>query len=145
MEVTQGCQEVPESVTPLRTPEPSPRYRRRRSHVRGTQAKVSSDEEPLVRPNNGRHVVPTCRGGIKKRCRWQSTKAGTLWVKPCVTVAASPGVLLAAGVLCGAPPTPIAGRISENRFFHLGTELDTDSSTEEIFTARRRPSRLVLV
>ena len=37
------------------------------------------------------------------------------------------------------------GVISENTFLHLGTESDTDSSTEEIFTARRRPSRLVLV
>ena len=57
--------------------------------------------------------------------------------EPCATVAASPGALRAAGVVS-------EGGVTANRF-SLGTEPDSDSSTEEFCMTRRRPSRLVLV
>ena len=59
--------------------------------------------------------------------------------EPCPTVAASPRALFAAGV-GGAHPTPLAGGVSANRFFHLGTESELESSTQEICMVRRRPS-----
>ena len=117
-------------VIPLRPSEPSRRYHRLRSHVRGTQADVSSDKKPPVRPNNGRHVVPriaerheevqvAVHQGRDTLLDDQSRDVANR--EPCATVAASPGALLAAGALHGAPPAPTAGGISENRFFHLVT------------------------
>ena len=53
----------------------------------------------------------------------------TDWNTECgATVPASPGALVAA-----------------NRFFHLATDSESESSAEEIHVPRRRPPRLVLV
>ena len=42
-------------------------------------------------------------------------------------------------------PASSGALIAANRFFHLATDSESESSTEEIHVPRRRPSRLVLV
>ena len=68
------------------------------------------------------------------------------------TQPATPVALRTAGVItdlnteCAAtmPASPVA-LVAANRFFHLATDSESDSSTEEVPMPRRRPSRLVLM
>ena len=101
------------------------------------------------RPNCGRDVLPKVEGigdvptfaeaGSVPRVPEHHEEAQVAvfgdeaHCEPSATVAASPRALCAAGV------------VLENRFFHLGTESDTDASTEEIVPVRRRSSRSALV
>ena len=68
------------------------------------------------------------------------------------TQPATPVALRTAGVItdrnseCAATvPVSPGALIAANRFFHLATDSESESSTEEIHVLRRRPSRLVLV
>ena len=63
------------------------------SQIRGTQAEVVSDDEPLIRPSNGRHVVPRMEHGSAdvRDLVVHEQPAG------CATVPASAGALRAAG------------------------------------------------
>ena len=74
--------------------------------VRNTQVEVSSDEEILVRPNNGRHVVPRTMGelslsvpavGGSQRSQRLVLTSGTVGESQ-NTTPASPRALIAAGL-----------------------------------------------
>ena len=135
-----------------------------------THIDVSSDEEPLVRPNMGRDVIARTEASgarnaeshIRSIVRADSTVVSDVTPGRDVllndrqtletTQPATPVALRTAGVItdrkteCGATmPASPAALIATNRFFHVAIESESDSSTEEVPVPRRRPFRLVLV